>query len=1500
METIATDKDFGSSDSPYKGFDVNAENAIQSLAKTLTHSSDNFNSSSEEKDSSNGGQYKLLRTLTSMSQVPGINPLEDHVDPRLDPNSDQFESKFWVKNCRKLIESDLDYYKPTTLGFAYKNLVARGVSSDADYQSTVDNAFFKAGRDFYLNTLRKNDNSRYFDILKSMDGLIKPSTLTVVLGRPGSGCSTFLKTVASQTYGFHVDKDSVLSYDGLTPKDIEKNFRGEVVFSAELDNHFPHLTAGQTLEFAAELRTPQNRPLGVSRIDYAKHMSQVYMATYGLSHTYNTKVGNDYIRGVSGGERKRVSIAEVTLSGANIQCWDNATRGLDAATALEFVRALKTAAEILDITPLIAIYQCSQDAYDLFDNVVLLYEGHQIYYGSARKAKKYFEDMGYECPERQTTADFLTSVTSPAERIAKAGMEDKVPKTAEEFEAYWKNSAEYSELLTEIDNYLDDCHKKNTKQIYKEAHVAKQSDHARPGSPFRVSYWMQIKILCKRNVWRTKGDPSVMLFSVIANIIMGLIISSLFYNLDETTGAFYHRSAAMFFALLFNAFSSLLEIMSLFEARPMVEKHKKLALYHPSADAFASIITELPAKLTICIGFNLIYYFMVNFRREPGRFFFYFLMNFMATLVMSHIFRSIGSCFKTLSESMPPAAVILSALVIYTGFALPTPTMHGWSRWINYIDPIGYVFEALLTNEFDGRQFECSDFIPPYPGVNIENQVCNAVSAKYGYDYVNGTDYIYYSYKYLGTHKWRNFGIVVGFILFFLAIYLYLVEVNRGSMQKGEIILFQQSTLRKMKKEKKLAKGDIESGLISGEKVAGIYDHGNEDTGNDVSGLAAGDDIFHWKDVCYEVQIKDETRRILNNVDGWVKPGTLTALMGASGAGKTTLLDVLANRVTMGVVSGSMMVNGHLRDQSFQRSTGYAQQQDLHLQTSTVRESLRFSAYLRQSREVPKEEKDEYVEKIISILEMEPYADAIVGVSGEGLNVEQRKRLTIGVELAAKPKLLLFLDEPTSGLDSQTAWSVCQLMRKLADNGQAILCTIHQPSAILLKEFDRLLFLAKGGRTVYFGDLGDNCNTLIDYFESHGASKCPPQANPAEWMLKIIGAAPGSHANQDYYEVWMASEQRQAVRDELARMETELVTKPKDESDEAQREFASTFFTQYYEVTKRVTQQYYRTPTYIWNKILLTVVNTLFNGFSFFMAGTSLQGLQNQMLSVFMMSVVLVTLIDQMLPHYIFQRSLYEVRERPSKTFSWWAFMASQISVEIPWNVLCGTLAYFCWYYPVGLYKNTYATDTLHERGALTWLLLVAYYNYSSTLGNMCIAGIEKEENGANIASLLFIMSLNFCGVLYYPTGFWSFMYRVSPVTYWISSMLSAGLGATELECAFNELTVFPPPFGETCESYLDLYMSKAGGYLSEQTSAAMCYFCPASNTDVFLVKFHVTYENRWRDWGIFICYIAINISLAFFLYWLVRVPKKSNRIKDASSLKSSDEAPADNQPEVQ
>lgn len=127
-------------------------------------------------------------------------------------------------------------------------------------------------------------------------------------------------------------------------------------------------------------------------------------------------------------------------------------------------------------------------------------------------------------------------------------------------------------------------------------------------------------------------------------------------------------------------------------------------------------------------------------------------------------------------------------------------------------------------------------------------------------------------------------------------------------------------------------------------------------------------------------------------------------------------------------------------DNTYNRQIGYCQQMDIHDESSTVREAFEFSALLRQNREIPKDQKLAYVETVLSNLGLVELQNAIIG----SLDIEKKKRVTIGVELCARPRLLLFLDEPTSGLDSQGATSIVALLRRLSDQGLAILCTIHQ------------------------------------------------------------------------------------------------------------------------------------------------------------------------------------------------------------------------------------------------------------------------------------------------------------------------------------------------------------------------------------------------------------------------------------------------------------------------
>lgn len=615
--------------------------------------------------------------------------------------------------------------------------------------------------------------------------------------------------------------------------------------------------------------------------------------------------------------------------------------------------------------------------------------------------------------------------------------------------------------------------------------------------------------------------------------------------------------------------------------------------------------------------------------------------------------------------------------------------------------------------------------------------------------------------------------------------------------------------------------------------------------------------------------------------------------MGASGAGKTTLLDVLASRVTMGVVTGQMLVNGNQRDSGFQRKTGYVQQQDLHLSTSTVREALVFSAMLRQPKSVPKAEKLEYVEECLKVLEMEAYADAVVGVPGEGLNVEQRKRLTIGVELAAKPQLLLFLDEPTSGLDSQTAWSICSLLRKLANNGQAILCTIHQPSAILFQTFDRLLFLAKGGRTVYFGEIGEKSKVLTSYFERHGSRKCGEDENPAEWMLDVIGAAPGSTNTIDWPATWKQSEEKVAVKAHLAELKRDLSQLPVDSDPESLHSYAAPFGQQLSAVTTRVFEQYWRTPVYLYSKTVLCTSSALFIGFSFYQAPNSLQGMQNQLFAIFMLLTIFGNIMQQIMPYFVTQRALYEVRERPSKTYSWQVFILSNIFVELPWNTLMALLIFVSWYYPIGLYRN--ASDAiggsqLNERSGLMFLYVWGFLMFTSTFTHLIIAALDSAETAGNIGNLMFSLCLIFCGVLASPSvfpRFWIFMYRVSPFTYIVDGLLSVGIANTRVVCAPQELLNFNPPSNESCGTYMADYISEAGGYLTNPQATTNCEFCTVEYTNVFLEQLSSSYSHRWRNFGIIFAFVVFNIFGAVFFYWLARVPK-------GKSMETDDEGTAE------
>ncbi|KAI3275866.1 hypothetical protein CBS147309_3602 [Penicillium roqueforti] len=1345
----------------------------------------------------------------------------------------------------------------------FENLTVHGKGSSLQVQKTVLSALlypiaYPVKRLMSIVGNKKPHNDRR-TILHGFNGILNSGELLLVLGRPGSGCSTFLKSLCGYLEGLDLDPVSEIQYRGVPFRVMIEKYRGDLVYNQEADHHFPNLTVGQTLEFAAHARAPHNQVGNSSRDQYVKSVVKVVMDTFGLSHTYDTNVGNDFVPGVSGGERKRVSIAETVLSRTSIAAWDNSTRGLDAATAVDFVRSLRTSAKLAGSCHAVAVYQASEGLYNTFDKVILLYEGREIYFGPRQGAVAYFETMGWKRPPQQVSADFLTAITNPGERQPQVGMENAVPRTPVEFESYWKNSPEHAELETSMRQYKMKTPLDSSEEIkLDEIKRLEQSNHARISSPYLLSVPMQIRLCIVRAWQRTRNDIPALIATAVAQTVVSLIIGSLFYNIPENTAGLGQRASVLFLAVLTNALISLLEITTLYSQRLIVEKQAAYAFVHPFTEAIAEVIVDFPIKLFRCLLSAIIVYFLANLRREASHFFIYIMFQLTAVMTMATIFRTLATVTRTIGQAMALAGVVIICIAVYTGFTVPQFDMPPWFGWIRWLNPIFYTFEGIVSNEFHGRHFECVEYIPSLSFEQGLSFTCSYVGSIAGERYVSGDAYIAGSYDYSYDHVWRNYGILVAFLVFFYVLYFWLTELIPGTTPAHEVLIFRHGGVLQ-----RLVRGDLERGeSIRLQEVKSLASEVH-------SSKAEQKNTFSWKGLSYDIPVKGGEKRLLDDVSGWVKPGSLTALMGVSGAGKTTLMNVLARRMTIGVVTGDMFVNGRELDASFARNIGYVQQQDLHVETCTIREALRFSAALRQPQSVSMEEKYNFVEEVIQLLGMQNFAEAVIGSPGDGLNMEQRKLLSIGVELAAKPQLLIFLDEPTSGLDSRSSWAICAFMRKLADHGQPVLATIHQPSAVLFEQFDRLLFLAKGGRTVYFGDIGKQARTVLEYLEDKGARHCGPTENPAEYMLEVIGGGTqGQSTSIDWVQAWKRSTEYNKLLGEL-----DILASSPSNGVSADPymvgEFAMPLLVQFYHVMKRDLQQYYRQPEYILAKFGAGVFCGVFIGFSFWKSDNSSQGFQNVLFSLFLLCTIFSTLVNQIMPKFLSRRTLYELRERPARTYSWKVFILCQILVELPWQTLLGICTWASFYFSV------YGSGQSSQRQGLVLLFTVQFFIFASTFAQLVVAAVPSVVLGSMLATFTFLLCLLFNGIMQPPSAlprFWIFMNRVSPLTYYVGGISATALHGRPIHCSNRELRVFDPPQGQNCGQYLAEYLKTAQGTLSNPLSTDQCQYCPLRVADQYLAARDISWDDRWRNFGIFWVYIIFNVIGAVLLYYLFRV----------------------------
>jgi ABC-type multidrug transport system ATPase subunit len=1166
--------------------------------------------------------------------------------------------------------------KPRKLGVTWQNLTVKGVSSDATFNENVlsqFNPFGKSSRDAPMKTIIENSH-----------GCVKPGEMLLVLGRPGSGCTSLLNMLSNNRLGYAEVTGDVKFGD--MPVQEAKQYRGQIIMNTEEEIFFPTLTVRDTIDFAARMKVPYHLPPGITTAEeYAQFNRDFLLRSVGISHTADTKVGDAFIRGVSGGERKRVSILECLRSRASVFCWDNSTRGLDASTALEWIKAIRVMTDVLGLTTIVSLYQAGNGIYEHFDKVLVLDGGKQIYYGPQTEAVPFFEGLGFMRDSGSNRADFLTGVTVPTERRIAPGFENVFPRTADDILGAYDSSPIKSKMLAES-AYAESEEAAENTAVFKEMVAWEKHRGVPEKSPLTTDFLSQVKAAVTRQYQIMRGDKATLIMKQGATVIQALLGGSLFYNAPDNSAGLFLKGGALFFSILYNALIALSEVTDSFTGRPILAKHRAFALYHPAAICIAQVVADLPILLFQVTHFGLVLYFMVGLKSTAAAFFTYLVTNFFTALSMTAMFRLIGAAFPTFDAATKVSGLTIVSCFVYTGYMITKPEMHPWFVWIFWINPMAYGFDSLLSNEFHAQEIPCvgPNIIPNGPGYASESgggQSCAGVGgAVPGATSLTGDAYLS-SMSFGHGHIWRNLGIIIAWWILFVA--LTIVFTSRWKLlgEGGRSLLIPRELQHK---SRHLLQKDEESQVTekppAASESASVSDIRSGSLGND---LIRNKSIFTWKNLTYTVKTHSGDRVLLDQVQGYIKPGTLGALMGSSGAGKTTLLDVLAQRKTEGTIHGSVLVDGRPIPISFQRSAGYVEQLDVHESLASVREALEFSALLRQSRHTPDEEKLRYVDTIIDLLELNDLEHTLVGRPGAGLSVEQRKRLTIAVELVAKPSILIFLDEPTSGLDGQAAFNTVRFLRKLADAGQAILVTIHQPSAQLFAQFDTLLLLASGGKTVYFGDIGNNADTLKAYFARHGAP-CPPEANPAEHMIDVVSGNTPQEGRRDWNQVWLESpEHDQLVRD-LDTLVHEAAARPSETNDDG-HEFAATMWTQVKLVTHRMNVSLFRNTEYIDNKFAMHVSLALLNGFSFWMIGDSLTDLQQNLFTVFNFIFVAPGVISQLQPLFIDRRDIYETREKKSKMYHWAPFVAGLIVSEIPYLIVCAVLYYVCWYFTCGL-----------------------------------------------------------------------------------------------------------------------------------------------------------------------------------------------------------------------
>ncbi|CAH1438131.1 unnamed protein product [Lactuca virosa] len=584
-----------------------------------------------------------------------------------------------------------------------------------------------------------------------------------------------------------------------------------------------------------------------------------------------------------------------------------------------------------------------------------------------------------------------------------------------------------------------------------------------------------LKANLARELLLMKRNAFVYIFRTTQITIMSVIAFTVFFRTEmksgrlEDGGKFF---GALFFSLLNVMFNGVAELALTIMRLPVFFKQRDSMFYPAWAFAIPIWIMKIPISI-------------IEFFRQ--------LLAYIGLHQMaSSLYRFIAVLGRIQIVAGALATFLLLLIFVLGGFIVGKDDIGPWMKWGYYISPIMYGQNAIVINEFLDDRWSTPNHDPPFSEPTVGKVLLKSRG-------MFTTDNMFW------VCVIALFGFSHLFNLFFV---LALTYLNPLGDSKTVVLTEDEKNQKHPQTGTEMATRNIVTkGLVLPfQPLSVAFDHVN-----------------------YYIAMPAEmkTQGIeLEDVSGTFRPGILTALVGISGAGKTTLMDVLAGRKTSGYIDGSISISGYPKKQeTFARVTGYCEQNDIHSPHVTVYESLVYSAWLRLAPDITTETRQMFVEEIMDLVELNPLRNVIVGLPGvDGLSTEQRKRLTIAVELVANPSII-FMDEPTSGLDARAAAIVMRTVRNTVDTGRTVVCTIHQQSINIFEAFDELLLMKIGGKISYTGPLGHHSNHLIEYFESiPGVNKIKQGQNPATWMLEVSSSAVEDQLGVDFADIYANSD----------------------------------------------------------------------------------------------------------------------------------------------------------------------------------------------------------------------------------------------------------------------------------------------------------------------------------------------------------------------------------------